>query len=755
MNEIESKILNYLSHINSNGSFIATGAAEFILPGLTIKDFGELALPVTELQAKNLIKIAHKAPFGKGNQTILDETVRSAWEIDAQEVSFKNAQWNKWLNHLLDEIKGQLALEHQNITASFYKMLIYEKDDFFVWHKDSEKEKNMFATLVISLPSIHQGGELAVRFKNEEVVIDFSAFNNQYSFAYAAFYADCDHEVRPLISGYRVSLVYNLLQSSGTTKLSANEFVEQTTELAQILTQWEANFENEPKAILLGHQYTPTNFSSKNLKLDDLPQAQTLIKAAEKAGFFARLALVTHYQSGELEYEYKPRKKRRYYDDDDEEDLTDGEMGEVYEEYTQIENWADDGLPTLGSLTLKEENIITNKSLAEGNPIEKEAEGYTGNEGMTIEYWYHYGAVVLWHQKAHKTILSGLNLSDRLEWLNYYTRNLEADSQATHYIRALLNNLKNIPIENKWDFDKSDASGFADAWVILNDKEAFANEASSLVTLFDRISFESLLRLITCYPNDMIAPLFRMITNAKHIASSVHLVEFLGFLMDKNEQITFLKSQINQLPNYFANLNSYLCIPKDVYYHFSFTENHHKLAQRLIGGLLRLANYNISDVNWATSLSNVLTIDKNREFINDTLAKVLLEQGQYYQTPFFQKLLQICVEDLQTRTAVKPQPLPDWKRARPDIPFNKPVWDMLEPFLNSPTQFEFRYQKKEAERSMVESAIRNITIDLEMETVKKGSPHTLLIRKNQAAYKLALKNWEIDVELLEKLSKIG
>ena len=67
----------------------------------------------------------------------------------------------------------------------------------------------MFATLVIVLPSEHEGGDLIVRHVGREVTYDQHP-RDPSDIAYAAFYADCVHEVRPVASGYRATLVYSL-----------------------------------------------------------------------------------------------------------------------------------------------------------------------------------------------------------------------------------------------------------------------------------------------------------------------------------------------------------------------------------------------------------------------------------------------------------------------------------------------------------------------------------------------------------------
>jgi hypothetical protein len=49
----------------------------------------------------------------------------------------------------------------------------------------------------------------------------------------------------------------------------------------------------------------------------------------------------------------------------------------------------------------------------------------------------------------------------------------------------------------------------------------------------------------------------------------------------------------------------------------------------------------------------------------------------------------------------------------------------------------------------MEAAIKRVTINLKIETIRKGSPHTLRITKTQAAYE-KFAEWKKDAELLWK-----
>lgn len=70
-----------------DNSTVGSFSASFPLPqapnpGLFVNGLGKVGLPLTEREAKELIKICHKSPFGKGSKTIVDEAVRKTWELN-------------------------------------------------------------------------------------------------------------------------------------------------------------------------------------------------------------------------------------------------------------------------------------------------------------------------------------------------------------------------------------------------------------------------------------------------------------------------------------------------------------------------------------------------------------------------------------------------------------------------------------------------------------------------------------------------
>lgn len=70
----------------------------------------------------------------------------------------------------------------------------------------------MFGSLIVVLPTPHDGGNLNLRHQDKEWSFDSAAMISQAkaSFAYIAFFSDVEYEVSVVKSGYRVTLTYNL-----------------------------------------------------------------------------------------------------------------------------------------------------------------------------------------------------------------------------------------------------------------------------------------------------------------------------------------------------------------------------------------------------------------------------------------------------------------------------------------------------------------------------------------------------------------
>lgn len=70
----------------------------------------------------------NRAPFGKGERTVVDVEVRDTWELDPGQVAFENPQWDAWLkDEVVPRVCSDLGVTNKTIPRiEFYKMLLYE-----------------------------------------------------------------------------------------------------------------------------------------------------------------------------------------------------------------------------------------------------------------------------------------------------------------------------------------------------------------------------------------------------------------------------------------------------------------------------------------------------------------------------------------------------------------------------------------------------------------------------------------------------
>ena len=85
------------------------------------------------------------------------------------------------------------------------------KDSFFKAHRDTPRGTDMFGSLVLVFPTVHEGGALILRHNSKEWSFDSGKeIGDTKKIGYVAFFSDVEHEVALVKSGYRVTLTYNL-----------------------------------------------------------------------------------------------------------------------------------------------------------------------------------------------------------------------------------------------------------------------------------------------------------------------------------------------------------------------------------------------------------------------------------------------------------------------------------------------------------------------------------------------------------------
>lgn len=92
-----------------------------------VHDVGRISLPLSDLQAKELIAKSRQDPCRNGGGTIVDTSLEgNAWEINPDQFQIRSPQWKPHMDGLLQVMAAKLGVRVP-ISAELYKMLLYEK----------------------------------------------------------------------------------------------------------------------------------------------------------------------------------------------------------------------------------------------------------------------------------------------------------------------------------------------------------------------------------------------------------------------------------------------------------------------------------------------------------------------------------------------------------------------------------------------------------------------------------------------------
>ncbi|RDW89730.1 hypothetical protein BP6252_01762 [Coleophoma cylindrospora] len=383
-----------LASIRSSSSFAFFSALDRAPnPGLSLKVGGTIGLPLSDRDADAIVSVARQAPFGKGTETVVDETVRKTWEVAPSDFELRNPAWPAFVREIVTKVSAGLGVTSYGagVHAELYKLLLYDKGAMFKPHQDSEKAPRMFGTLVIALPSEHQGGQLVATFLGQTMTFETSEIS-AFDYSCLAWYSDVMHEVKPITSGRRLALTYNLIYNGyGYEELTASTN-KTLSALKSLFKWWKANPDPviRPALVyLFDYSYTEVNICFANLKGRDQRVTTQLREACADAGFELYLANIKRSIEGACDeseddyYGYRGGYGR---------DL-DGGIHEITDEIDcsiNIQCVFDlDGTIVAKDILLDEDLFIQTDPFEGIDPDDEDYSGPTGNEGVTTTHFYN------------------------------------------------------------------------------------------------------------------------------------------------------------------------------------------------------------------------------------------------------------------------------------------------------------------------------------------------------------------------------
>ena len=753
-------VLAALEAIENQGAFSADKNISVDNFDINVTKIGILNFPINEDQIKLLINIAQPAKFGWRDQTILDPNVRKVFEIPANKIKIGKKQWSKKIEPLLNDFKRELGLPTQSkLLSELHNMLIYQSGDFFKPHQDTEKVDRMVATLVVILPTEHQGGELIIDHRGSKKTYALKKSKTP-KLSCIAFYADCYHEVKEVLSGYRVSLTYNLIldkyKGSVDTLYESDTSKRLTQSVGNYFTPNQAQSERN-KALkliyLLDHQYTQNGLSWDSLKNIDRVRVEELLQIADRLNLEAHLVLADMKETWECESDYgNYRYRNRYHDDAPDEE--EGSPVYIMDTETTLRHWMNrEGLTVnYKDFTPSSREMCWTGANENFEPYESEYEGWMGNYGNTLDRWYHRAAIVLWRKEDYYPILFEMDQDCFIKEIFSLMASGTQLSTLQNMLHQTATYWSRFARKHQTDDDITNVMQLA---LYVNNSDISQRLLTSYeLSIFNVKTITSWIELVNAYGSKWCLDVLEFMVKEKFRTGNTVIsgcYEIILALFNKLDDRTIIDWLLNhQLMALQKEHNQYL--------------NNRK--------------YNLSNApkrNAEIIDFMMATIGAGHKEIHLTMLTFLMNNKAIYQPLLLLELFEKCVHLL------KKSELPVWgypaffDYLREDITReyqlglrNKDDWSIhdvsghscaeckiLNQFLVQVNEKEKIWPLSENSRSHIESQISSLDIPVNSRTEKTGRPYKLILTKNDKLYANAIGRYEAMQQAKVKLDEIG
>ena len=91
----QERLEELLESVDRPGGFCTSSRAYLPMPTVEVEGAGTLSFPVPVFQIRDLLKVAERAPYGKGADTLVDTSVRDCWQIGAERIRVGGAHGRK------------------------------------------------------------------------------------------------------------------------------------------------------------------------------------------------------------------------------------------------------------------------------------------------------------------------------------------------------------------------------------------------------------------------------------------------------------------------------------------------------------------------------------------------------------------------------------------------------------------------------------------------------------------------------------
>ena len=404
-----------------------------------------LGCPPTSEDVAWIESLAEPAPYGRGEETVLDPAVRDALQIGADHLQLGGAAWEALRAEMLRAVAGDMGLADATLELKPLKLLLYRAGGHFSAHADTEKAPGMVASLALIVPGEYEGGALVVEHAGER--IRFGA-GGAPRWRWAAWYADCRHWLDPVEDGIRIAVTFGVAidperplerRESESHRVGgvlwSRSYAEWHTKWAARGGRTRAGGEQYGQKMVwvLAHRYTEPGLRASLLKGRDRELARVLVdEPHEEACYLGWLQIRevgTARTAGDARWSDDAVEWRDFTDEGDDDPppksmldrdpfqpwphdpasdrIAHRQTLELHLEEVARQNVWIEGLRSLrgedvdhGPIEVLDGEIVPTGALAQAAPTGARVYEATGNEGASLELQYRHAVLVVWRRNA-------------------------------------------------------------------------------------------------------------------------------------------------------------------------------------------------------------------------------------------------------------------------------------------------------------------------------------------------------------------
>ncbi|KAK0513137.1 hypothetical protein JMJ35_004123 [Cladonia borealis] len=236
LDDIQCSLFEVLQDIEEVKTWASYGPIKYRLPitGLHLSRGGVVGLPLSSMDASRIKQ--HASQFGSKSNPSVDDNDLTC-DLDSSQFELRNPAWHTAARMLALEATrtfavGDATIQLRGLTLSG------PSRPLTLW-QDPNPDPAAFGSLMIILPSLHRGGDIKLTYGNETK--QFSTdIASEFGHSFVAWFSDVRLELDPILSGYRLHVIYDLhspLTQLGVN-LSAFAISEEANAYQSMLEQW-------------------------------------------------------------------------------------------------------------------------------------------------------------------------------------------------------------------------------------------------------------------------------------------------------------------------------------------------------------------------------------------------------------------------------------------------------------------------------------------------------------------------------------